>query len=94
MTFQTLADKKGKRGLTRFPMRSKVKITSSTGETLFGECLNISGGGMLVYAEKEIPADTEINVEILEERIDFNATARVVRSTLSDGGALLGLAVI
>lgn len=63
-----------------------------------GLCRDLSGGGMQVDTAVEIPAGTDLVVEISSEHghnPTLHAKAKVARSSSnSDGGFLLGLEII
>lgn len=83
-----------KRRETRFPINSTVKITLPSSATpVIGTCCNISGSGLQIRTDKNIPVDKEVLIDISEGKIEFSAEAIIVRSQAEENGFVLGIKV-
>lgn len=85
-----------KRGFIRMAVETPVAIRCD-GQDLEAVCQNLSGSGLLVQAERELPLGSVVEVEIAQEgdhRVPFRATAEVNRVTETETGQFaIGLAI-
>ena len=83
-----------KRREKRFPINSNVKLTVKPGDkVVMGVCVNISGSGLLIRADKAIAIDKELMIDISEGKIEYSAEAVVVRCQEENGQFMVGIRV-
>lgn len=84
-----------KRGFIR--MKVDAPIAVRCGEAEFDAvCRNLSGSGLLVEAEREVPLGSLVEVCIEQEgenRVPFRASAEVTRCEADGESWILGLAI-
>lgn len=78
--------------------RLSTEEAPAAAEVIEGQCKNLSGGGMLILVNQDLPMATELNAEVASEHghnPTLKARVRVVRSTpLGEGQFELGLEII
>lgn len=85
-----------KRNFIRMKINTPVQVRAGE-QTFMARCKDLSGSGMLLQSEQELPMGAQVDIHIDQEgenRLPFNATAQVVRvDPLNPTGFILGLAI-
>lgn len=91
---KTSIDFSEKRREKRFPISSRVKITTNPdAKIIMGVCMNISGSGLLISTDQAIAADKTIVIDISEGKIEYSAEAVVIRCDENNGKFMIGIKV-
>jgi PilZ domain len=85
-----------KRNFIRMKINTPVQVQAGA-EQFVARCKDLSGSGMLLQSERELPLGTTVEIHIAQEgenRLPFNASAQVVRvDAVNPAGFILGLAL-
>lgn len=82
------------------PLSAKLSAEQGViaGQSIEGECRNLSGGGMLVIVKKNLPIDTELHAEVSSDHghnPTLKARVRVARNIALDNDQYeLGLEIL
>ncbi len=92
----TMRDYSEKRDFHRMQVNSEIQITDGEGRSFSGICRDLSGTGMQLYVENEIPEGATLHT-LLPSASDqfppFETEVRVLRAEPWDDGHLLGVAI-
>jgi len=85
-----------KRSFIRMKINTPVQVIQGE-ERFTARCKDLSGSGMLLQSDRELPLGAQVEVHIAQEgdnRLPFNASAQVVRvNAVNPSGFILGLAI-
>lgn len=92
----TMRDYSEKRDFHRMQVNSEIQITDGEGRSFSGICRDLSGTGMQLYVESDIPEGATLHT-LLPSASDqfppFETEVRVLRAQPQGDGHLLGVAI-